>query len=689
MNTRMRIRPLLLICIGLLGSVSVVDALWRGYEAGTERATLHLAKRATDGLHRTLLIGERLMQERAVVNTMLSTAGSTDAGALRQYDAARASSDQIWMQVQSFSPEARAILAPSHARLDAARDAVRAGMAQADGSWPPDLGRRFALAVAAAQADVNHVADLMERDVGRLSPDLGQLVGLARLSQALREASGLRSTLLSQALMAGALPPERYREMDELTGQTAAQWDRMRLVAEQMPDSPQILRARDVMAATIMGSGEATYRALISEIRSGAPPDMTVAQFRAWTVPTLNHAVLMRDAAFSEVIVRARAHARQALIRVWLSCLVALLTIAVAAGASRQILLRVARPLSALALAVTRLAEGDLTTEIPGARRRDELGEVAAAVLVLRDRAAETVRLQRAIAAEQTRKIEVAGILADSARRFEQASATTLAGVRHAEEQLAAMARTLDAVTGRTAAETQGAAAGVAQAASNVNSVAAAAEDLSNSVQAVSARMGAAAAAAAAAATGAAAASGRITDLSQTAAQIGAIVHLIADIAGRTNLLALNATIEAARAGEAGRGFAVVASEVKNLAGQTARATQEIGSQVAAIQAATREAMAFIHHLVAQAAAVSETAADVASAFEQQRHAASEIARAALHASAGTQAATMRVAGAAEQTDAARRTAGLLPGLAEEMAAATASMDAEVTRFLDRVRAAA
>jgi len=685
----MRIRPLLLICIGLLGSVSVVDAVWRGCEASTERATLQLAKRATDGLHRTLLISEQLMRERAVVNAMLSTPGAKGAGALRQYDAVRASSDQIWMEVQSLGDGARAILAPSHARLDAARDTVRAGMARPDDSRPPDLGRSFALAITAAQADVNRVADLMERDVGRLSPDLGQLVGLARLSQALREACGLRSALLTQALAAGALPPERYREMDELTGRAAAQWGRARLIAEQMPDSPQILHARDVMAATVMGPGEATYRALIDEVRSGAPPDMTVAQFQAWTVPMLTHALLMRDAAFAEVVVRTSAHARRALTGLWLSGLAALLTLAVAAGASRLILLRVARPLSALAAAVTRLAEGDLTTEIPGARRRDELGEAAAAVLVLRDRAAETVRLQRAIAVEQARKIEVAGILADSARRFEQASAATLADVRQAEDQLSATARTLDTVTGRTATETQGAAEGVAQAASNVNAVAAAAEELSNSVQAVSARMGAAAAAAAAAALAAAAAAGRITDLSQTAAQIGAVVHLIADIAGRTNLLALNATIEAARAGTAGRGFAVVASEVKNLAGQTAQATQEIGSQVAAIQSATREAMAFIHHLAAQAAAVSETAADVASEFEQQRQAASEIALAALHASAGTQAATMRVAGAAEQTDAARRTAGLLPGLAEEMAAATASMDAEVTRFLDRVRAAA
>jgi methyl-accepting chemotaxis protein len=83
----------------------------------------------------------------------------------------------------------------------------------------------------------------------------------------------------------------------------------------------------------------------------------------------------------------------------------------------------------------------------------------------------------------------------------------------------------------------------------------------------------------------------QISELGERSNQVGHIIDVIDEIAGRTNLLALNAAIEAARAGGQGRGFAVVAGEVRNLAERTTKATKEIAEMIGRIQQETRAAV--------------------------------------------------------------------------------------------------
>ena len=118
-----------------------------------------------------------------------------------------------------------------------------------------------------------------------------------------------------------------------------------------------------------------------------------------------------------------------------------------------------------------------------------------------------------------------------------------------------------------------------------------------------------------------------VNQLQTAGEQISSAVDIIQKIAKQTNLLALNATIEASRAGEAGKGFAVVANEVKNLAKQTAEATEEIRGYVTNIESAIDGTQSRIKDISCKIGEISASNTSVSAAVEEQGAATNEIAR--------------------------------------------------------------
>ncbi len=160
-----------------------------------------------------------------------------------------------------------------------------------------------------------------------------------------------------------------------------------------------------------------------------------------------------------------------------------------------------------------------------------------------------------------------------------------------------------------------------------VNSVAAASEELSQSVRQIADSMTHAREGVSGVAEASNVAGASVAELHNTAEAMTDVVSIIQDIASQINLLALNATIESARAGEAGRGFAVVANEVKSLATQASRSTNTIATEIGRMQTITRTVVDALAQVSRNVNAVLGTVADVAGAIDQQSAVTGEISR--------------------------------------------------------------
>jgi methyl-accepting chemotaxis protein len=193
------------------------------------------------------------------------------------------------------------------------------------------------------------------------------------------------------------------------------------------------------------------------------------------------------------------------------------------------------------------------------------------------------------------------------------------------------------------AAEACSVAAASEQASGNVTAVSGATEQLSAAGKEIAQRAAETAQLASRAATEVQQASATVAALSDAATRIGAVVSLISEVAAQTNLLALNATIEAARAGEAGRGFAVVAHEVKALSRKTSDAAEDIAARVQDICKASQESVDVISKVGAAVEGIKEVTGAVAAAAEEQEATLLGVARSLSEASQGVIAVSQNV----------------------------------------------
>ncbi|MBI5040553.1 MAG: methyl-accepting chemotaxis protein [Gammaproteobacteria bacterium] len=267
------------------------------------------------------------------------------------------------------------------------------------------------------------------------------------------------------------------------------------------------------------------------------------------------------------------------------------------------LLISALRPLRALTDATLRIADNDLTGQIPQTGHQDEVGLLSAAIVALQGKLTHRIQDIANVSHQINVAVETMNAIVEH----------TSLGVQqqHSETEQVATAMNEMTATVHEVARNTAAAAAASQAEEEVGN---GSREVKQTIALI----------------------GKLADdvrkgadvigrLETDSNNIGAVLDVIRGIAEQTNLLALNAAIEAARAGDQGRGFAVVADEVRTLAQRTQASTQEIQQMIEKLQQGAEEAVRVMHAGRSQAEASVTQASQAGRSLDSIRAAVSTI----------------------------------------------------------------
>ena len=572
-------------------------------------------------------------------------------------------------------------------KFNALRDAMDKAM---DGPAEPrkDAARKIVADNAVFNTAVTKLLDEQVRRMAQLDGDAYRQAVYANITWNLRDVGGYNASVHKNLVGAKRAATEAEK----------MEFSRSQGRADQILMSLQELRGNPATPANVAAALEKMNEAYVGRfgnelklVKDGAATgkyEHDVDFFYAESQKGLGAVTELRNAFYdnAEQILGANYSSAR------FSFLIALAVLIAVAMASAGLIVMVRRsictPIVDLTATMTRLAGGDVSGEIAGTGRGDEIGAMAVAVGVFKDSMIEAERLAAEKAAENDGKMRRAQVLDELTRVFEAKVTELVGGLSSASAVMEDTAQSMSSTATLTNRQAAIVAAASDQTSANVQTVASATEELASSISEIGRQVAQSTEIAARAVDNARRTGDSARSLAEGAQKIGDVVTLIQSIAAQTNLLALNATIEAARAGDAGRGFAVVASEVKSLAGQTAKATTEISEQIASIQAASDQTVTAIQNVADVIAEIDQIGTAIAAAIEEQGSATKEISRSVQEAARGTQEVNSNITGVQKAADDTGAAANQVLGAAEQLSSQSKDLAGQVNRFLSEVRSA-
>lgn len=335
-----------------------------------------------------------MRSERGVISPAMKQDPATVAAAKADMEAKRQATDDAFGVVETLSQRVAAdnlrvavqpILADL-ARWQDTRSALDAQFVLPVDGRNAKVGQDAVDLGAKILDDVDRVALTADATIAALDPSMTMLTQIRSLAWSARSIAGGGNTTIVNALAANEpVSAEGLASIAIVDARVAMAWQTItNLVAN--PDTPaKIMELYDAAGAAYFGGDFAAQRtAALAKFVAGQPAGIAVEDWRAHATPAQSSLASMS----SESLLFMTQVANEQLASAWLAIIgysiAALLSAALCMLGVLTIVFRVANPITALTKCMDLLANGHYDTMVPGAARKDEIGEMARAVEVFR-----------------------------------------------------------------------------------------------------------------------------------------------------------------------------------------------------------------------------------------------------------------------------------------------------------------
>ena len=374
----MGLRPLFLGGCILLCLPGLTAAGWSAFQAWTAWNAAETASRATLATGDIMDASTALMVERGRVLDAV-VAGKPDSEVL---EAARARSDAALLRAETALESASlasASLRQARISVQNIRSKIAASVTRSSGAR--GLLEQYNRLVENFEQDILEA----ERKITLANPLVGVVIGSARTANEVRAIAGRRSNLLNLWFSGQALTTAQRDELIMSSGRLSDALTRLRLGVRTSGLTADVVERIAALSETFLTEKEPFYRELVRAVLSGATPQLTYTQYRAWTVAALKTLVPLRESMLVEATTKSIAAINEARNAMFVAVSTALVSLILAIMAVLILLNNLVEPTRAMTTTMTALAAGDLSGAIPAQSRLDEIRAMAAAVAVFRD----------------------------------------------------------------------------------------------------------------------------------------------------------------------------------------------------------------------------------------------------------------------------------------------------------------